>query len=218
MGRPDDATGGIGVPPPRLTAIAQAAVTEVLVAGMTAVDATVGNGHDTLFLARRVGDTGRVYGFDVQATALDAARTRLASAGLAGRVCLLQAGHEALAQRLPMPLRGRVGAVMFNLGYLPGSDKHCITQARTTLPALQLAADWLAPGGLLTVLAYRGHAGGEREADAVAEWCRGVDRRRYSLRHEAAGAAGGRGPELWLLYRRPIPPAAAGHFPCPDQA
>ena len=45
-----------------------------------------------------------------------------------------KAQHEmlsaGLAELLPASIAGRVGAVMFNLGYLPGGDKQ-----RTTQPA-----------------------------------------------------------------------------------
>ena len=67
-----------------LTTLAQQAVAAVLGPGGLAVDATVGNGHDTLFLARRVAPRGRVFGFDIQPAALAGARRRLAAAGLEG--------------------------------------------------------------------------------------------------------------------------------------
>lgn len=213
MGRPEPGAARPAPRPARLTALAQAAVAEVLGAGMRAIDATVGNGQDTLFLARQVGAKGQVYGFDVQAAALASSAARLAAAGLADRVRLFQAGHETLADCLPSEARGRVGAVMFNLGYLPGSDKQCITRAPSTLPALGQAAEWLAPGGLLTVLAYRGHAGGREEAAAVARWLQALDPRGFRLQHRGVADAGDRGPELWLLYRRPI--QETGPDPCP---
>lgn len=202
----------------RLTSLAQAAVAEVLGAGMAAIDATVGNGHDTLFLARQVGAAGQVYGFDVQPGALAAAAARLAAAGVADRVRLLHAGHESMAEQLPAALRGRVGAIMFNLGYLPGSDKQCITRTASTLDALRQALDWLAPGGLLTVLAYRGHAGGGEEAAAVRHWLQGLDPGLYRLRRQAVAGQQDSGPELYLVCRRPNPQPGADPEPGPDQA
>lgn len=194
---------GQGGPSSRLTAMAQAAVAELLAPGMPAIDATVGNGHDTLFLARQVGATGQVYGFDLQARALAAASARLLAAGVADRVCLIRAGHETMAEHLPATLQGRVQAIMFNLGYLPGSDRQCITRATSTLPALRQALGWLAPGGLLTVLAYRGHAGGAEEADAVAHWLQGLEPSGYRVDRQYSEETRGTGPELGLVYRRP---------------
>ena len=147
-----------------------AALAEALAEGDVAVDATVGNGHDTAFLATRVGARGRVYGFDVQPDALAAARRRLAAAGLDGRVTLFHQGHEHLAHALPADVHGRVRAVAFNLGYLPGSDKAVVTRPATTLAALEAAVGVLAPGGLVTAVVYEGHAGGAEEGAAVYAW------------------------------------------------
>lgn len=158
---------------PPLTELAKQRVAEVLCNGGLAVDATVGNGHDTLFLARQVGPAGHVWGFDVQPDALAAAATLLAEHGIADRVTLVHAGHQDMQAHLPAHAHGRLAAVMFNLGYLPGSDKQLTTGPDTTLAALVAAAANLAPGGLLSVLAYRGHPGGQAEADAVRRWLNG---------------------------------------------
>lgn len=150
-----------------------------LEAGALAVDATLGNGRDTCFLAERVGETGRVFGFDAQPEAVARTRRRLEAAGLAGRVTLFERGHEAMRAALPPEAVGRVRAVTFNLGYLPGGDKSCITRPETTIPALSAARDVLAPGGVLTVVVYAGHPGGAEESDAVAAWAEALDQRRF---------------------------------------
>jgi predicted methyltransferase len=148
-------------------------VASVLPAGATAIDGTVGNGHDTLLLARLVGAYGMVYGFDVQEAALDAARHRLEAAGVLGQVTLLNVGHENIPDVIPA--RPTVTAAMFNLGYLPGSDRSLITRPETTIPALEAVLARLVPAGLLTVVLYPGHEGGAHEARAVLEWARQVD-------------------------------------------
>ncbi|MCB1792528.1 MAG: methyltransferase domain-containing protein [Gammaproteobacteria bacterium] len=181
---------------PPLTAVAQHAVAEVVGSGDRVVDATVGNGHDTLFLARQVAPDGRVIGFDVQPAALDATLTRLREAGLDGVATLLASGHEHLHDAVPAGWRGDVGAVMFNLGYLPGGDKTRITQAPTTLAALDQAAALLRAGGLLSLLVYRGHAGAADEAAAVASWVGDQAGRFETRRHDSPG------PILYLLRKR----------------
>jgi predicted methyltransferase len=153
-----------------LTQIAQQRLAEVLADGSLVVDATVGNGHDTLFLAQQVGNSGLVWGFDVQASALAGARAQLAEQSLADRVTLLHTGHETMTRQLPARAHGKLSAVMFNLGYLPGSDKRITTLPATTLQALAESIANLRQDGLLSILAYRGHAGGQAEADAVADW------------------------------------------------
>ncbi|BCJ86770.1 rRNA methyltransferase [Effusibacillus dendaii] len=146
-----------------------------------AVDATVGNGHDTLFLAECVGANGLVYGFDIQSAAIEAASNRLSDARLLQRVVLLEAGHERLAEMLPQDTKGNLQAVMFNLGYLPGGDKSVITRADTTVRALQTALEWLAPQGVITCVIYPGHPGGAEESDRVLQWARTVDQRQAQV-------------------------------------
>lgn len=181
---------------PRLTELAQRAVSEAVHPGDRAIDATVGNGHDTLFLAGRVAPGGRVVGFDVQPQALDAARARLHAAGLDGLFTPVHAGHEQMIERVPADWRGRVAAVMFNLGYLPGGDKTRVTRAETTLAALEQALALLRVGGLVSLLVYRGHTGGGAEAAAVADRVAGLDGRFAVTRHASPG------PLLYLVVRR----------------
>ncbi|WP_342428441.1 class I SAM-dependent methyltransferase [Paenibacillus sp. FSL L8-0158] len=142
--------------------------------GDTAIDATVGTGADTLFLAKAAGKRGRVYGFDIQQEALHCARRRLeenASPSLA-EVSLLLQGHEQMREAVPDMLHGKVAAVMFNLGYLPSenADPTVITHTDSTLIALDAALQLLRPRGILTAVLYPGHAGGSEEADAVLQW------------------------------------------------
>lgn len=138
--------------------------------GGLAVDATVGNGHDTVRLARAVGQSGTVVGFDVQENALRNTRRRLQDEGVGASVRLVHAGHETLAEELTAAERGRVGAVMFNLGYLPGGDHSLTTCPETTRQALEESTEMLRPGGVITTVAYTGHEGGTAEARAVESW------------------------------------------------
>lgn len=142
--------------------------------GDAAIDATVGNGIDTAFLAAAVGPKGTVYGFDIQAAAIETARARVEEAAPGTRLELYLASHDRMAELLPPDLSGRVSAVMFNLGYLPGADdaKHIVTRPDTTIAALDASLGFLRPGGVLTIVVYTGHEGGPEEAEAVDEWAR----------------------------------------------
>jgi len=152
-----------------LTKQAHACVLDVLQPGETAVDATAGNGNDTLFLAETVGPKGRVFAFDLQAEAIAATQRRCDDA-VALNITLLHESHTRLIDALPADAYGNVGAVMFNLGYLPGGDKSLTTQPESTIAALDAAMVLLRSDGMLTVVVYPDHPGGEREADAVATW------------------------------------------------
>lgn len=150
-------------------------VAERLQAGDHAIDATVGGGVDTVFLAKAVCPKGRVFGFDIQEAALAAAesklREQLDEAALP-QVELLLASHDRMLEHIPQSLHGRIGAVMFNLGYYPGNerDRHIVTKMDSTLRALDAALSMLRPKGVLTIVVYPGHEGGRDEAAAVDEW------------------------------------------------
>jgi predicted methyltransferase len=134
--------------------------------GDVAIDATAGNGHDTLFLAKSVGPAGWVYAFDVQPEAILQTQKRLESAGCENVRVLLR-DHAEMADAVPLEHHGQIAAVTFNLGYLPGSDKTLRTEPESTCRAIAAALALLREGGVLSVLAYTGHAGGLAEADAV---------------------------------------------------
>ncbi len=158
-------------PLPTAVRWAQTVLQSRLHPGDIVVDATAGNGHDSLFLAQAVLPGGQLFIFDVQAEALRQARVRLSENEVPlDSVTFLHAGHETLDSALPETLRGKVRAIMFNLGYLPGGDKQLITQPATTMIALQAALEWLDTDGLLTVVAYPGHDGGREEALALEQW------------------------------------------------
>ena len=172
-------------------------------AGDVVVDATAGNGHDTLFLARSVLPGGQVIAFDVQSAALDQTRERLARAGVEmSAVRLLNQGHETLATALGEYLRGRLKAVMFNLGYLPGSDKALITQTTSTMKAISAALDWLTPGGLMTVVVYPGHAGGAEEAAAVTQFATEQPPSACEVQHIRPVNRSASPPECWAFWKR----------------
>ena len=159
----------------RATEVAHLLVRQAVRSGDWAVDATVGNGHDTALLAELVGPAGRVFGFDIQEAALAATAERV---GNAPQVTLFHAGHEKLAEHIasyeaadgPATDDVPLTAVMFNLGYLPGAPKTITTRTETTLAALEQALAHLRPSGLITLVLYPGHPGGAEEADAVRSY------------------------------------------------
>jgi SAM-dependent methyltransferase len=182
----------------RATDLAHLLVRQVVKPGDWVIDATAGNGHDTAFLASLVGEHGRVFGFDVQANALAATRARL---GGVASVDLIHAGHETIIANMPFDARGRIAAVMFNLGYLPGADKHVITGPTTSCMGLQGALDLLAPQGLVTVVLYRGHVGGPEEAEAVLALAKALPST-FVVVHSARLNAEKPAPELLAIQRR----------------
>ena len=183
-----------------LVHLAHDRLSEVLMPGDIAIDATVGNGHDTCFLAGAVTPVGHVYGFDIQVPAIDAAQERLSNSGCDCQVDLILAGHETMQDYIPAKFHGLVGAVMFNLGYLPGSDKQVTTRPSTTVQALESGLSLLRPGGVLSVMAYPGHLGGQVETEQVRVWMTRADSQVHEVSlgqiPEKTSA-----PELWMLTK-----------------
>ena len=143
--------------------------------GAVAVDATMGNGRDTLWLCEQVGEAGRVYAFDVQPEAVARTRERLEDAGLADRATLYCTGHENMAGTVSEG----VDAVMFNLGWLPGAAHAVTTRTETTLKAVDASLQLLKPDGLVTICVYPGHDEGKRELDALLHWAASLDPKRF---------------------------------------
>ena len=147
----------------RVLQYAQTLLKSAVTEGDIAVDATAGNGHDTLFLAQLVGDDGFVYAFDVQKQAVDATLHRLLDNALEHRALVLKDGHENVAKYVNKPVAGAI----FNLGYLPGSDHEVITRPNTTIQALESLLKLLKIGGIIVLVIYHGHEGGKEERDEV---------------------------------------------------
>ena len=154
-----------------LVNIAHEFIKKRLHSGDIAIDATVGNGHDTLFLVEQVSASGLVFGFDIQQSAINATQQKLQSTEHYNCLTLIQANHADMATKLPLKHHKHINTIMFNLGYLPGGDKTVITSTDSTLAALSSALKLLAPKGIITVMAYPGHPGGDLEASSVKNWC-----------------------------------------------
>ncbi|MDQ6467538.1 MULTISPECIES: class I SAM-dependent methyltransferase [Exiguobacterium] len=152
----------------------------VIEPGDCVVDMTAGNGHDTQFLAECVGPEGRVLAFDVQAQAIEESTRRLDEAGMLERVDLYHESHIHVGARLSDERRP-VRAGVFNLGYLPGSDKSITTTGEETLEALDALLPVLAPGGLVVLVVYHGHLEGKRERDAVLDYVTALDQQGYAV-------------------------------------
>ena len=151
-------------------------IEKALYEGAVAVDATLGNGHDCLWLCNLVGENGRVYGFDIQREAVERSRVRLEENGVADRAFLIHDGHQNMLSHVE---RESADAVMFNLGWLPGAQHGVTTYVATTLQAVNAALDVLKQDGVMTICVYPGHDEGAREREALVDWAKNLDQRLY---------------------------------------
>jgi len=175
---------------------------------LTVVDATAGNGHDSLALARAMAEAGggRLVLLDLQQRALDATRHRLASAGGGWPSLAVEyrlGDHAATLEALPAD---SAHLVCFNLGYLPGGDKAIVTTAASTIRALIAAERVVRAGGCVSVTLYPGHEEGRREEEAVLEHAAALPQGAWSVHYtqwlnQRSKRSGIRAPSLVLLQR-----------------
>ena len=160
------------------------------------IDATMGNGHDTLFLALH---SHKVYAFDIQENALSATRLRLEKNHCLAKVTLIHAGHEELFKHIAQ--NEKFDAIVFNLGYLPHADTSIITQEKNTLTALNHAIGLLSPKGIISILAYPGHAGGNAEMQAIVHWYERLDSSRFAITIIRSMQEKANSPRLFTIQR-----------------
>lgn len=177
--------------------LARDVLSQVVRPGDAVIDATMGNGHDTLFLCKAVGPSGRVYAFDVQEQAMASAEALLREHGLQGRAELFCCGHQEMDKLVTESVR----AVVFNLGWLPGGDHTVTTLWESTRPAVQKAMDLLLPGGVLVICAYPGHAEGERERQELILFLSELSNKSFNVLRQCFLNAGPGAPECFVVQK-----------------
>ena len=148
-----------------------------IIPGGVAVDFTMGNGNDTLWLSELVGEQGRVYAFDIQPEAVARTEERLKKEARFSNYRLICASHHLADQYVSTP----ICAGIFNLGFLPGGDKGITTLRETTLPAVRRALSMLDSKGALLIAVYPGHEEGRLEGEALQEMLACLSSKEYSV-------------------------------------
>ena len=146
--------------------------------GDTAVDFTMGNGYDTVFLSKTGGEKGEVIAFDIQPDALKSTEKNLRQNGCPDNWRLICASHHRASEFIKKPIK----AGMFNLGYLPGAGRKQVTTMRsTTLPAVEGALNMLGDDAVLLVAVYPGHPEGAAEGEELCKYFASLSRFKYSI-------------------------------------
>lgn len=144
--------------------------------GSICIDATAGNGNDTLYLTKLVGAQGHVIAFDIQERAIENTKKKLEGQGMSGRAEVILDSHIHMAAYAK---ENTVDCIVFNLGYLPGGDHAKATHAKSSIEAMQVALNLLKKNGLLSVTIYSGGDSGFEEKDAVLSWLKQLDQKKY---------------------------------------
>ena len=141
------------------------------------VDATCGNGYDTVFLSKKLNKNGKMYAFDIQKSAIEKTKSKFQDKNV--NIEFINDGHE----KLDKYIKENIDCIIYNLGYLPGSSKNIITKKETTIKSLELAVDMLANNGLIVIVIYSEHQGGEQEKDAVLDFTSKLNYKKYNVLH-----------------------------------
>lgn len=121
-----------------------------------AIDATCGNGHDSLFLSKLF---ETVYSFDIQELAIKRAKERLKDCD---NVTLIHDTFEHITNYITS-----FDFVLFNLGFLPGSNRKVKTSDSNSPQAILNAYQKLRPEGLVVICCYTMHEDGLEEFLAI---------------------------------------------------
>ncbi len=171
--------------------------------GDTVIDATCGNGHDTLVLAQLAlsKEVGTLYALDIQQSAIEATRSLLKKqldSWSNDRVVILQQCHSHFPDAISPQT---VKLIVYNLGYLPGGDKALTTQVATTLESIQKALKLLEPGGCLSITTYPGHFEGAHEESDLLPFIASLDKQQWSCCYHRWINRGPSAPGLLLIQR-----------------
>lgn len=155
---------------------------KVVKTGDTVIDATCGNGHDTLILAKLAlnDEKGELIAIDVQPQAIESTKTRLATELpelILGRIRFVAGCHSQFPGDIE---KESVALIVYNLGYLPGGDKTVTTTCPNTLQSLEAALPLIGIGGMISITCYPGHSEGKREEEMLIEFSRTLDPRLWS--------------------------------------
>jgi len=160
-----------------IQAIARSYLKKILKPGDIVIDATAGRGRDTVFLAECVGESGKVFAFDIQEEALLSTKELIEKQGLAERVVLIAACHSEIRKYVADGL----AAAVFNLGYLPGSGKKLTTKADTTVKAVVETLYLIRENGIIFITVYRGHSGSREESEALLSFLSELSKKEFSV-------------------------------------
>ena len=136
----------------------------------------MGNGNDTLKLCKAVGRDGKVFAFDIQKTAMESTKEKLVKENISNAQLILDS-HSHMDKYI----EEKVSCVIFNLGYLPGGDHSVCTKGDTSIEAIEKSLSLISDGGFVSVTVYYGKNSGTEEKDAVMEYMKTIDHKKYTV-------------------------------------
>ena len=182
----------------KITEVNKIFLDKIVQKGDVVVDATMGNGYDTIYLGNLVGENGKVYAFDVQEEAIKSTKKKVERDNMTDRVELILDGH----QNLDKYVKEEVSCVVFNLGYLPRAKHVVITKPDTTLEAIKKSLKLLKPNGVISIAAYIGHEGGLEEKNYICEYLNNLNQNEFNVLHMQFTNQINNPPQLILIEKK----------------
>ena len=142
------------------------------------IDATAGNGHDSVYLCELTGKEGKLLAMDIQQSAVDSTAANLAEHGFSGMSTVVCTSHSDI-DKYAEP--NSADCIVFNFGWLPGGSHDVFTRAETSIPAIKKSLDILKPGGLLSLCVYYGRNNGYSERDTIMEFVSSLPGAQYNV-------------------------------------
>ena len=182
----------------KITEVNKIFLDKIVQKGDVVIDATMGNGYDTIYLGNLVGENGKVYAFDVQEEAIKSTKKKVERDNMTDRVELILDGH----QNLDKYVKEEVSCVVFNLGYLPRAKHVVITKPDTTLEAVKKSLKLLKPNGIISIAAYIGHEGGLEEKNYICEYLDNLNQNEFNVLHMQFTNQINNPPQLILIEKK----------------
>ena len=182
----------------KITEVNKIFLDKIVQKGDIVIDATMGNGYDTIYLGNLVGENGKVYAFDVQEEAIKSTKKKVERDNMTDRVELILDGH----QNLDKYVKEEVSCVVFNLGYLPRAKHVVITKPDTTLEAIKKSLKLLKPNGIISIAAYIGHEGGLDEKHYICEYLDNLNQNEFNVLHMQFTNQINNPPQLILIEKK----------------
>ena len=182
----------------KITEVNKIFLDKIVQKGDVVIDATMGNGYDTIYLGNLVGENGKVYAFDVQEEAIKSTKKKVERDNMTDRVKLILDGH----QNLDKYVKEEVSCVVFNLGYLPRAKHVVITKPDTTLEAIKKSLKLLKPNGIISIAAYIGHEGGLEEKNYICEYLDNLNQNEFNVLHMQFTNQINNPPQLILIEKK----------------
>lgn len=182
----------------KITEVNKIFLDKIVQKGDIVIDATMGNGYDTIYLGNLVGENGKVYAFDVQEEAIKSTKKKVERDNMTDRVELILDGH----QNLDKYVKEEISCVVFNLGYLPRAKHVVITKPDTTLEAIKKSLKLLKPNGIISIAAYIGHEGGLEEKNYICEYLNNLNQNEFNVLHMQFTNQINNPPQLILIEKK----------------